>query len=116
MPDPGFWRKTVAQLQNEFYELHANVCGIFSRPRRLEILDTLRDKELTVSEIHDSMSISKTNLSQHLTLMKDRGILNSRREGQHIYYSVSSKKVIQAFDLISDVLHELMDRRFSRLK
>jgi ArsR family transcriptional regulator len=103
-------------LQNDFYELHANVCGIFSSPRRLEILDTLRDKELTVSEILDSMSISKPNLSQHLSLMKDRGILNSRRDGQHIYYSVSSKKVIQAYDLISDVLRELMDRRLSKLQ
>ncbi|MHC4105113.1 MAG: ArsR/SmtB family transcription factor [Planctomycetota bacterium] len=103
-------------MQKDFYELHANICGIFSSPRRLEILDTLRDKELTVSEILDSMSISKTNLSQHLSLMKDRGILNSRRDGQHIYYSVSSKKVIQAYDLISDVLRELMDRRLSKLQ
>lgn len=103
-------------MQNGFYELHANICGIFSSPRRLEILDTLRDKELTVTEILDSMSISKTNLSQHLSLMKDRGILNSRREGQHIYYSVSSKKVIQAYDLMSDVLREMIDRRLSRLK
>ncbi len=92
------------------------MCGIFSSPRRLEILDTLRDKELTVTEILGSMSISKTNLSQHLTLMKDRGILNSRRDGQHIYYSVTSKKVIQAYDLMSEVLRELLDRRLSRLK
>ena len=91
------------------------MCGIFSSPRRLEILDVLRDRELTVSEILDSMSISKTNLSQHLSLMKDRGILNSRREGQHIYYSVTSSKVIQAYDLMSEVLRELTDRRLSRL-
>ena len=103
-------------MRDDFYELHANVCGIFSSPRRLEILDTLRDKELTVTEILDSMSISKTNLSQHLTLMKDRGILDSRRDGQHIYYSVTSKKVIQAYDLMSEVLRELMDRRLSKLK
>ena len=103
-------------MQDDFYELHANVCGIFSSPRRLEILDTLRDKELSVTEILDSMSISKTNLSQHLTLMKYRVILNSRRDGQHIYYSVTSKKVIQAYDLMSEVLRELMDRRLSKLK
>ena len=103
-------------MQDDFYELHANVCGIFSSPRRLKILDTLRDKELTVTEILDSMSISKTNLSQHLTLMKDRGILDSRRDGQHIYYSVTSKKVIQAYDLMSEVLRELLDGRLSRLK
>ena len=103
-------------MQSDFYELHASMCGIFSSPRRLEILDILRDRELTVSEILDSMSISKTNLSQHLSLMKDRGILNSRREGQHIYYSVTSSKVIQAYDLMSEVLRELTGQRLARLK
>ena len=103
-------------MQNDFYELHASLCGIFSSPRRLEILNILRNGELTVSEILDSMSISKTNLSQHLSLMKDRGILSSRREGQHIYYSVASSKVIQAYDLMGEVLRELTDQRLSRLK
>jgi ArsR family transcriptional regulator len=92
------------------------LCGIFSSPRRLEIIDILRDRELTVSEILDSMSISKTNLSQHLTLMKDRGILKSRREGQHIYYSVSNRKVIQAYELMSEVLRELTDQKLEQIK
>ena len=103
------------QLSNDFYELHANLCSIFSSPRRLEIIDVLTDKELTVSAILDSMSISKTNLSQHLTLMKDRGIVQTRRDGQHIYYSITNKKIIRAYKLMGEVLRELMDKKLSEL-
>jgi len=102
-------------LSNDFYELHANLCSIFSSPRRLEIIDVLTDKELTVSAILDSMSISKTNLSQHLTLMKDRGIVQTRRDGQHIYYSITNKKIIRAYKLMGEVLRELMDKKLSEL-
>jgi ArsR family transcriptional regulator len=103
-------------LKKDFYELHANICSIFSSPLRLEILDILKDRELTVTEILESMNISKTNLSQHLSLMKDRGILKSRREGQHIYYSVANVKIIQASELMGEVLRELMDEQMAKLK
>lgn len=102
-------------MNEDFYELHASLCGTFSSPKRLEILNLLRDGELTVTEIQAKMDISKTNLSQHLTMMKDRGILKSRREGQHIYYSVVNEKVIQAYDLMSEVLRELIDKRMTQL-
>lgn len=104
------------QLSDEFYELHANLCSIFSSPRRLEIIDVLNDRELTVSEILNSMSISKTNLSQHLSLMKDRGIVQTRRDGQHIYYAITNKKIIRAYKLMGEVLKELMDKKVSELK
>ena len=102
-------------MSNDFYELHANLCSIFSSPRRLEIIDVLTDKELTVSEILDSMSIRKTNLSQHLTIMKDRGIVQTRRDGQHIYYSITNNKIIKAYKLMGEVLRELMDKKLSEL-
>jgi len=103
-------------LPGDAYNLHAHICEIFASPRRLEVLDILRDGELTVSDILKKMKISKTNLSQHLAMMKDRGILISRREGQHIYYSVSSMKVIQAYDLMREVLKELISKRITQLE
>jgi ArsR family transcriptional regulator, virulence genes transcriptional regulator len=102
-------------LSTEFYELHASMCGVFASPRRLEIIHLLGDKELTVSEIFGSISITKTNLSQHLSIMKDRGIVKTRRQGQHIYYSIANKKILKAYELMSDVLHESLDRRHLKL-
>jgi len=103
-------------MPREVYELHANICSVFSNPKRLEIIDILRDGEKSVSEIMKRTKISKTNLSQHLSLMRDRGIVTSRREGQNIYYSISNKKIIQAYDLMLDVLRELTRKKASQLK
>lgn len=103
-------------MPGEVYELHANICSVFSNPKRLEIIDILRDGEKSVSEIMKRTKISKTNLSQHLSLMKDRGIVTSRREGQNIYYSISNKKIIQAYDLMLEVLRELTRKKASQLK
>ncbi len=102
-------------MTKDAYGLHAHLCSIFANPKRLEILDILRDNELTVTDILEKLKISKTNLSQHLSIMKDRGILRSRRVGQHIYYSIANKKVIQAYDLMRDVLKELMNEKISKL-
>ncbi len=102
-------------MTKDAYALHAHLCSIFASPRRLEILDILRDKELTVTDILEKIKISKTNLSQHLAIMKDRGILKSKRVGQHIYYSVANQKVIQAYDLMRDVLKELMNEKMAQL-
>jgi len=103
-------------MPGEVYELHANICSVFSNPKRLEIIDILRDGEKSVSEIMKKTKISKTNLSQHLSLMRDRGIVTSRREGQNIYYSISNKKIIQAYDLMLEVLRELTRKKASQLK
>jgi ArsR family transcriptional regulator len=79
-------------------------------------MNVLRERELTVSEILERMSISKTNLSQHLAVMKNQGVLESRRKGQHISYYISNKKILQAYDLIQEVLVELMDKKLATLK
>ena len=79
-------------------------------------MNVLRDRELTVSQILEKMSISKTNLSQHLTVMKNQGVLENRREGQHVYYYISNKKILKAYDIIQEVLVELMDKKLANLK
>jgi ArsR family transcriptional regulator, virulence genes transcriptional regulator len=102
-------------LSTEFFELHASMCGVFASPRRLEIINLLSDKELTVSEILRSISITKTNLSQHLSIMKNRNIVRTRRQGQHIYYSIANKKILEAYKLMSDVLHESLNKRYLKI-
>lgn len=97
-------------INKQIYTLHADVCKILANPKRLEILQTLRHDELTVSEIVEKMGINKANISQHLAVMRAKGIVCQRREGQYIYYSVANHKVIQAFDLMREVLFEHMKK------
>ena len=88
------------------FELHASMCRVFTSPKRLEILNILRDKELSVGQIAKLISIRQANLSQHLNILKEKGIVNTRRSGVTIYYSLSTPKIIKAFDIIRQILIE----------
>ncbi len=91
------------------FELHAEVCKIFSHPKRLQIIETLRDKELPVSEVVDRLEIPKANVSQHLAVLRQKKVVVTRREGLNIYYRIANPKIIQACDLMRQVLLEQLD-------
>ncbi len=92
---------------DEIFELHADVCRTLSNPKRLRILNALRDGEMPVSQILAKMGrIGKANLSQHLAVMRQKGVVATRREGNLIFYRLSSPKIIQACDLMREVLLE----------
>jgi len=94
-------------MDEEIFELHADVCRTLSNPKRLKILSALRDREMPVGQILAKMGrIGKANLSQHLAVMRQKGVVATRREGNLIYYRISSPKIIQACDLMREVLFE----------
>ncbi len=95
---------------NELYELHAQMCKVFTSPKRLELLNILRDKELSVGELAVKTQLRQANLSQHLGVLRDKGIVKTRREGVTIYYSLANLKIIQAFDIIRDMLLEKLSQ------
>jgi ArsR family transcriptional regulator len=92
--------------KKEFYDLHAEICKTISNPNRQAILDTLRDREMSVTDLVNKTGISQANLSQHLAILRTKGVVHTRREGNNIYYSISNLKIIKAYDLISEVLQE----------
>jgi ArsR family transcriptional regulator len=94
----------------ELYKLHAEMCKVFSNPIRLEILNSLRDKEMSVTELVEKTKLSQANISQHLAIMKYKGIVISNRRGKNIYYKLTNPKIIQAFDIIKDVLIEKLKK------
>ena len=97
-------------MDEEIFELHADVCRTLSNPKRLKILNALRDGEMQVSRILAKMGrIGKANLSQHLAVMRQKGVVAARREGNLIYYRISSPKIIQACDLMREVLFEQLE-------
>ncbi len=93
----------------QLYELHANICQTLANPKRLEIIDLLRDGEKSVTELAEAMGISQANLSQHLTVMRQKGIVTPRREGVNVYYRLSNPKIIKACDLMRQVLLEHLE-------
>jgi ArsR family transcriptional regulator len=90
------------------YELQAEVCQILANPKRLRIVHLLKGVELSVGEIVTAMGIPKANASQHLSIMRQKGIVLSRRDGTSIYYRLSSPKITEACTLMREVLLTLL--------
>ena len=103
-------RKRNSAIERELYRCHAEMCKVFSHPTRLEILSTLREEELAVSELARRLQLAIGNLSQHLNMMKQRRVLASRKDGNNVYYRLANPKMLRAFDLIREILLEQMQR------
>ena len=90
----------------EIYELHARVCKAIADAKRLLFINELRDGPRTVGELADVLGIPQANASQHLAILRDRGIVTARRSGSNIHYSLTSRKVIEAIDLLYEFMTE----------
>jgi DNA-binding transcriptional ArsR family regulator len=88
------------------YELHADLCKIFSNAKRLEIIESLKDQEMSASELIARTGLSKANLSQHMSVLKLKGVILTRREGVNIYYRIANPKILEACHLIREILFE----------
>lgn len=91
--------------------MQSDVCKTLASPKRIEILNALKEGEKTVSELVEILGVPKANVSQHLAVMRHKGILKFRREGINMYYSVSNRKVIEACLLMKEVLMEQMKEK-----
>lgn len=94
----------MSQIREELYQLHASVCKGFADPKRLILINALRDGERSVSDLCKTTGISQSNASQHLSILKSKGLVANRREGQRVFYSVTSPKINEALDLLREVM------------
>ena len=92
--------------EKKVYQLHSELCKTLSHPKRLEILNLLRDGEKSAGELVSLTDSSKANLSQHLAVLRRRRIVSTRREGVNIFYRMANPKMIKACDIIREVLFE----------
>jgi len=88
------------------YQLHAELCKTLSNPTRLEILSLLRDGEKSVSALTSLTGVRQATISQHLAVLRQRTVVATRKEGANIYYRISNPKIIEACDIIREVLFE----------
>lgn len=93
-------------IDDEAYVLHASVCQTLANPTRLKILNALRDQEIPVAELARRTGTSMPNLSQHLAILRQRRVVVTRRQGVTIFYRIANPKILQAFDIMREVLFE----------
>lgn len=93
-------------MEDQIYAYHAEMCKVFSHPKRLELINVLRDKEMSVGELAERLDLPIGNLSQHLTMMRERRLLVSRKEGNMVYYRIANPRLLEAFDLLREILFD----------
>jgi ArsR family transcriptional regulator len=74
-----------------------------AHPLRLKILCTLGDRELSVQEIVEQVGTSQSNISQHLAILRDKGILGSRKDANRVYYRVGDARTLRLISMMRDV-------------
>ncbi|MCX9087379.1 MAG: metalloregulator ArsR/SmtB family transcription factor [Candidatus Methanoperedens sp.] len=93
-------------MNKKIYEMHAQICKVFTSPKRLEIINLLRDGEKTVNDLAEQTGVLQANVSQHLTVLRQNNVVTTRRDGANVYYRIANPKILQAFDLMREVLIE----------
>jgi len=90
------------KLSTEELEKAASMLKAIAHPMRIAILNYLDDgKKLTVTEIHQLLKIEQSTTSHHLGILKDKGVLSSKREGKNTYYFLRHDNLSKIVDCIS---------------
>lgn len=96
--------ETISLLgDDEDVERASRALKAMSHPLRLKILCKLGAEEVSVQDIVEQVGTSQSNISQHLAILRDKGILNSRKDANRVYYRVSDSRTLQLIDMMRQV-------------
>jgi ArsR family transcriptional regulator, virulence genes transcriptional regulator len=92
----------ISDLNVEQLDRAANMLKAIAHPMRIAILGFLEgDKKLTVTQIHELLQIEQSTTSHHLGILKDKGVLSSKREGKNTYYFLKHQNLTQIVDCLT---------------
>jgi DNA-binding transcriptional ArsR family regulator len=101
--DPG--------LRAELVELTSTLCKALNDPKRLMVLYALAEGARAVGELADAIDASQANVSQHLAMLRDRGLVDTQRQGNRIIYSLRYPEVVAAVEQLRTVMAREVARR-----
>ncbi len=100
-------------MQNMLQEYKASVFQALAHPTRIAILEVLREGEMPAGAIQERLGVEQANVSQHLAILRSRQIVNSRKQGNQVFYSLRNKVLIKVLDLMRQYfqahLHESVE-------
>ncbi|NIM96956.1 MAG: metalloregulator ArsR/SmtB family transcription factor [candidate division Zixibacteria bacterium] len=100
----------------DLIELQSAYLKTIAQPTRLKILYFLKDGEQCQCKIIPKMKEDQSNISRHLTHMKDMGILESRREGVSVYYKIKDKRVFSLLSMVDQIVKAEIKEKARRVK
>ena len=109
-------KKGLKQLSDEALALIAARFRLLAEPMRLKILNTLGEGEMSVGELVVATGAGQANISKHLGLLFDAGLLERRKEGLNTYYRVSDTTIFELCETVCVSLGERLIRQHSAVK
>lgn len=98
------------------YESNAKVFKALCDPNRLMILETLQSRERCACEVLEDLNISQSTLSHHMKILCDSGLVDCRRQGKWMYYSLSKEGCEAAKNLLIEITTIMQDSNESDLR
>ncbi|EOD00293.1 ArsR/SmtB family transcription factor [Caldisalinibacter kiritimatiensis] len=99
-----------------FEEMEVKILKALAHPIRLKIVKKLSEGTLCVCELNADVEFSQSNLSQHLRVLKDAGIVISERDGSKILYSIKNEKVLEVIKLIEDMILSDIEKMTKKIR
>ena len=90
-------------MQDEHVKNVAALLKTMSHPIRLKILCMLQEKEMAVGDIREEVKTTNANVSQHLTILRNQGIISSRKDANFIYNKIEDKRVLELIAKMRDL-------------
>jgi ArsR family transcriptional regulator len=88
----------------ELYKMKADLCRTLADPKRLIIINELQSGELAVGKLAEKLDLQQAMVSRHLLVLRERGVVKSRREGTSVYYSLTNPKIGEACAMVHEIL------------
>lgn len=85
-------------------DMELKIFKALAHPVRLKIIKKLSDKTLCVCELNKDVEFSQSNLSQHLKILKDAGILNSEKKGLWMHYGLKNSEILKVLKIIEEII------------
>jgi DNA-binding transcriptional ArsR family regulator len=90
-------------MKNENAHKAAHCVKAIAHPLRMSILGLLAEGEKNVQDLTKALGSTQSNVSQHLFRMRERGLLETRREGNMVYYSIQNQKLVKLMELMKEI-------------
>ncbi len=101
------------EREEQLYRLQAELCKVLAEPTRLKLLSLLGERPRPVKELVEATGERQAKISQHLTTMRQRGIVRTQRVGTEVHYSLADPRILEACRITREVLLQQLQQQAS---
>lgn len=93
----------LSPFPKETYQRNSEIYKVLANPKRLEILNILKEHELSVDALAKEVNVRKANLSQHLAILRLNRLVKMRRDGQRVFYRITDPRIVDPCKILHDL-------------